>query len=141
MPKPDFPALKAQLIRSGFALTHIHRTIRELNDHFDDLVASGIRSGRVRQVAEQDAHSALGDLQGVLSAMHQHPELKSWAWRWPRLALVIYPLACLAALPAMPVLAGIHHASNLARWLMCFLLGGLITAAMFLVLQLSITFA
>jgi hypothetical protein len=52
--------------------------------------------------------------------------------------VVVYPLTCLALLPAMPVLAGVAHASLLARWTTCVLLGGFVTAAIFLVLQLSI---
>ena len=55
------------------------------------------------------------------------------------LALIVYPLACFVALPAVPVIAGVQHASEVGRWLTGLLLGGLVTATMFLVLQLAIT--
>jgi len=48
-----------------------------------------------------------------------------------------YPTT-LALLPAVPVMAGIAHVGYLARWLMCIFLGGVVTAAMFLLMQLSI---
>jgi hypothetical protein len=55
------------------------------------------------------------------------------------LALVAYPIACIAALPAVPLIAGAAYATALARWIGCALLGGPVTASMLLVLQLVIT--
>jgi hypothetical protein len=55
------------------------------------------------------------------------------------LALVAYPIACIAALPAVPLIAGVAYAPALARWIGCALLGGPVTASMLLVLQLVIT--
>ena len=71
-------------------------------------------------------------------AFRARRELKSWAYRYPGVALVIYPLMFLAVLPAAPILAGVAYAPQLARWGMSIFLGGLITATMFLVLQLFI---
>lgn len=139
MPRPDFSDLKKDLLQMGIAPRHAYRTISELGDHFDDLVDAELADGCVRVVAEQHALCTLGDFQAVVLAMQQQPRFRSWAWRWPRLALLVYPLACVAALPAVPLVAGVQNASILARWLTCLLLGGLVTAAMFLLLQLSIT--
>ena len=89
--------------------------------------------------ADQVAAQQMGDLQDVAVAMQACPELRSWSYRYPRIAVVVYPLTCLALLPAMPVIAGVAHAPQLARWGACMLLGGAVTAAMFLVMQLSIS--
>ena len=70
--------------------------------------------------------------------MASRRELKTWAFRYPQLAVVVYPLACLAVLPAMPVFAGIAHRTSLARWGASLLAAGLVTALMLLSMQLSI---
>jgi hypothetical protein len=43
-----------------------------------------------------------------------------------------------AARGRVPVIAGVAHAVNLARWAACIALGGFVTAAILLVLQLTI---
>ena len=65
-------------------------------------------------------------------------ELKTWAFRFPHLAVVVYPLACVAILPAIPVFAGIAHRATLVRWGASVLAAGLVTASMLLLMQLSI---
>ncbi len=139
MPRPNLSGLRSELLGSGISARHVQRAVSELGDHFDDLVAASVSEGIARIEAEQQAMDALGDLYYVKDAMRQQPELKSWAWNHPRLAMLIYPLACVAALPAVPVLAGVHHAPVIARWTACFVIGAFVTAFMFLVLQLSIS--
>jgi hypothetical protein len=139
MPRPNFTGLRNELLQSGISPGHVYRAITELDEHFEDLVDAGLADGRKRLAAETHALEALGNLSEVSSAMRQQPELRSWAWRHPRLAMFVYPLACVAALPAVPVIAGVQHASQIARWTICLLIGGFVTALMFLVLQLSIS--
>ena len=141
MSRPDFRKLRRQLIEAGISPRRTHRAIGELNDHFDDIVDAAIADGHDRAAAEGMAMEAMGDLSEVTAAMARQPELKSWAWHHPRLALLVYPLACLAALPAVPVIAGVQHAAEIGRWLTCLALGAFVTALMFLVLQLSILLA
>jgi hypothetical protein len=119
----------------------VRRTVAELREHLDDLVEAALESGFEIQLARRQAAAQMGDLQQVAIAMRACPEMRSWSYRFPRIAVVIYPLTCLALLPAVPVLAGVAHASVLARWTACVLFGGLVTAAIFLVLQLSIVLA
>lgn len=90
-------------------------------------------------MAERQAIRQLGDIDLLANAVCARPELRSWAADYPRIALVVYPLACLAVLPAIPFIAGVANASYLARWIACALLSGLVTATILLVLQLSIT--
>ncbi len=139
MPRPDLSSLSRELLRSGISPRHVHRAVTELDEHFDDLVEESLNDGFDRQAAEYAALEALGSLACVARAMRDQPALKSWAWRYPQLARLVYPLACVMALPAVPVIAGVQHASLVFRWAACLLIGGFVTASMFLVLQLSIT--
>jgi hypothetical protein len=141
MREPDFQQFESELLRVGIAPRHVRRTVAELREHLDDLVEAALESGFEIQLARRQAAAQMGDLQQVAIAMRACPEMRSWSYRFPRIAVVIYPLTCLALLPAVPVLAGVAHASVLARWTACVLFGGLVTAAIFLVLQLSIVLA
>ena len=139
MPRPDLGKLRSRLLQSGIAPRHVKRAELELGEHFEDLVESGTASGLDQREAERQALRALGDIDLIAAEICARPELRSWAVSYPRLALVVYPVACIAVLPAVPVIAGIANASNVGRWIACALASGLVTAAMLLVLQLSIT--
>lgn len=139
MPRPDFGDFQATLLRSGVSPRHVRRATTELNDHFDDLVGDLLGNDTDVRTAEQRALRALGDLSSIAAEIGSRPELRSWAFRYPRVALVVYPLMCLALLPAVPVIAGVAHAPQLARWATCMLLSALVTAGMLLFMQLSIT--
>lgn len=138
MPAPDFGALRAALLATGTAPDVVERTVAELDDHYCDLVDAGRVAGTARDEAERDALATLGDLQLLAAAVNRRPELKSWAWRWPRVACVVYPVACVAVLPAVPFVAGARNAAELARWFGGIVLSAALTAGLFFVLQLSI---
>lgn len=139
MRRPDLGEFRRELLQSGVAPRTVQRTAMELADHYDDLVDDAIARGMSRADAERQAHTDLGDLQTIAAEMAARPELRSWAWQHPRLALVFYPLACMAVLPAVPLIAGVANAPAVARWTGGVLLGGLVTATMLLVMQLVIT--
>ena len=139
MPRPDFGALQAQLLRSGLSPRHVRRTITELDEHFDDLVDAAVAKGAGVHAAERQALQDLGDMHQIAAVIDERPELRSWAFHHPRIAIVLYPLACLAVLPAVPLLAGVRNASYLGRWMACAALSGVVTASIMLFLQLSIT--
>ena len=136
----DFNQLARRLLESGIAPRHAHRAVNEIRDHYDDLVDAAIDDGASSQGARQSAARQLGSVDDLVSAMSDRRELKTWAFRYPHVAVVIYPLACLAALPAAPVVAGIVNASVIARWSASLLAAGLLTASLLLLLQLSILF-
>lgn len=140
MREPDFNDLATRLLESGIAPRHAHRTVNEIRDHYDDLVDAAVEAGASSRDARSCAARELGEMDDLVSQMNARRELKTWAFRYPRAAIVVYPLACLAVLPAMPVNAGIANASLLARWGASLLAAGLFTAALLLVLQLSILF-
>ena len=139
MPKPNFKRFQEDLRHSGVASRHVKRSLMELNDHFDDLVTDELEHGADLDTAERRACKSLGNLQSIALDISSRPELSCWAFRYPRLAMVGYPLMCAAVIPAYPVIAGIAHAPILARWGASVLLGGVITAALMLIMQLSIT--
>ncbi len=140
MHKPEFRVLAERLTDVGIAPRHVRRTVGEIRDHYEDLVEAGLEQGLQRDAAHEQALHELGQVDDLVQEMAAHPELKSWASRYPRTAIVVYPLACLAALPAVPVAAGVANASLLARWGASLVAAGLVTAGMLLVLQLSILF-
>jgi len=135
---PDFARLQHRLLRAGLAPRHVRRTVTELQEHYDDIVAAEREAGSDRATARSIANQELGNLEAVYIAMRARPELRSWAFRYPRVAMLVYPLTCLALLPVAPVFAGVAHAPQIARWGICMMSGALITAGMFLLLQLSI---
>lgn len=138
MREPDFNDLAARLLKSGITPYHAHRTVNELRDHYDDLVDAAVDDGASSKIARRRAAAELGTMEDFVTEMAAHRELKTWALRYPQLAVVVYPLACLAILPAMPVLAGIAHRTTLMRWGISLLGAALVTAMMMLVMQLSI---
>ena len=136
----DFNLLMKQLVGAGIPARHARRTVQEVRDHYDDLVDAARERGATSSEARAIADRRLGSMQDFVAAMQSRRNLRSWPYRFPRLALLVYPLACLATLPAVPVLAGFAHRVTLARWGTSLLAAGLLTATMLLTLQLSILF-
>lgn len=139
MPAPDWTALRRSLLVAGTAPSVVDRTLLELEDHFMDLVEAATAGGAARAEAERGAIEQLGGIAVLAEAVNRRGELKSWAWRWPRVACVVYPVACVIALPAAPIIAGVEHADAVGRWLGGIVVAALVTASIFLALQLSIT--
>ena len=138
MREPDFTALASRLLKSGISPRHAHRTVNELRDHYDDLVDAAVDQGANSKNARLSAVNELGEMDDFVAEMASRRELKTWAFRYPRLAVVVYPIACLAVLPAMPVFVGIAHRTALMRWGASLLAAGIVTALLLLIMQLSI---
>ncbi|MDJ0711309.1 MAG: permease prefix domain 1-containing protein [Woeseiaceae bacterium] len=140
MRNPDLRTFAKRLLDAGIAPKHVHRTVNEMRDHYEDLVEAGVDQGLRRSAAHERALERLGRVDDLVREMAAHPELRTWASRYPRAAIVIYPLACLAVLPAVPIVAGVANAPLLARWGASLIAAGIVTAGMLLILQLSILF-
>jgi hypothetical protein len=138
MREPDFTALASRLLKRGISPRHTHRTVNELRDHYDDLVDAAVDEGANSKTARRLAADALGPMDNLVSEMASRRELKTWAFRYPHLAVVVYPLACLAALPAIPVVVGIANRSAIVRWGASLLAAGVVTSVLLLIMQLSI---
>jgi len=140
MREPDFNVLANRLLRNGISPRHAHRTVNELRDHYDDLVDAAVDEGADSRTARLRAASELGTMDDFVAEMASRRELKTWAKRYPHLAVVAYPIACLVVLPAIPVFVGIANRAALIRWGASLLAAGLVTAVLLLIMQLSIIF-
>ena len=132
-------AVRKELERECVAPEYIDRTLDELRMHFEDVRDELTGAGQPSSVAERDALARLGHGRSVARAASAYPGLKAWWKRYPYLAAVAYPLACVAVLPAVPVLAGVQHASLLGRWLLSAAASGVVTALLLLCLGFSLT--
>lgn len=139
MQRRELDGFRVALLRSGVAPRNVRRAAMELGDHYQDLFEAARVSGVDAAEADRQARARLGDLDSIAAEIAARPELQSWAWKHPRLAVLFYPLACAAVLPAVPLIAGVAHAPALARWIGCAILSGLVTATMLLLMQLVIT--
>lgn len=140
MPDPDFDAFRNDLLRRGITVRCAARMSNELRDHYEDLVSANLACGASDAEARNSAAASLGRLEDLAGELDARRELKTWVYRYPRTAIAVYPLACLAVLPATPIIAGVAHAPALARWGLSLVAAGAFTASLLLLLQLSILF-
>lgn len=139
MPEQTFEELRRYLLNSGITPRHVKRTIAELNDHFDDLQLEGKSEGLSAADAQAFAESRIGEHKLIAQNMLAKTELKTWIYRYPRVARLYLPVAYLLLLPAAPVFAGAEHASAVARWGTSLMVSAAVTAAMLLLMQIAIT--
>lgn len=138
MRDPDFKAFERRLLDGGIAVAHARRIADELAGHWQDLCDEARRSGLGDGETGAWANQRLGSEGEIVAAVFARPELKCWIYRYPNVARVALPLAYLSLLPAVPLVAGVHHAPLLARWGACLMLSALFTATLMLVLYLTI---
>ncbi|HLU07704.1 MAG TPA: hypothetical protein VKZ91_14190 [Woeseiaceae bacterium] len=141
MPELDFVSLQNRLVQQGVAARYARRLAGELAEHYEDLRDEAIGTGFLPDEAACFAEEQLGSADEILSAVFHRPELRSWIYRYPRVARIALPVAFVALLPAVPVFAGMNHADSLLRWTCCAMLSALFTALLMLCLQLSIALA
>ncbi len=140
MHEREFTEVGMRLLKGGIDANVAERAVAELRDHFDDLCEEAAHKGLAAGVANEWARQRIGDADEFVAAMVARKELKTWAFRHPRVALVVYPVACLVSLPAIPVLRGVEHAPTLARWGASMLGAGVVTVGLLLALRISILF-
>lgn len=138
MPDPDFDKLRVRLLRSGVAPQHVARAISELCDHLEDIENEFVEIGLPSETARLQASARIGTIDSIASQYLNRSELKCWAYRYPRTARVVLPIAFVMLLPAIPIVAGIENAPLIARWCACLVLSAFVTATMLLAMQLSI---
>lgn len=136
--RTDPSAFAAGLRRRGIAPPVADRLAVEMADHLDDLVDERVAAGESETVARRQAMARLGELDVVAASCSAYPELQAWWKRYPRLAVCVYPLMYVAALPAAPVVAGFAHRALLARWTACLFASGVVTSTLFWVLTLVV---
>lgn len=138
MHRQYFRELRSHLIDSGVAPKHVRRLTAELSDHLDDLRNDALMRDLSELDAERFALKQLGNQKIIAQKILERTELKTWIYRYPRVACVYLPVAYALLLPVSPVFAGIANPSIIVRWGAALMLGGIITAAMFLGMELAI---
>ena len=142
MPEDRQKQLKTELLpgllRSGMSPRHARRMVSELADHLQDLAAEARSRGMSEEDAARHASERLGDYAAIVQGSRSYPELRSWIYRYPRLARVYFPVAYVLLLPAAPVFAGIANPNVVFRWLVALMLSAGVTAGMMLFMQLAI---
>lgn len=127
------------MLELGIARRHASRLCRELDDHFCDLRDEFVQQGVGAERATRLATKRLGSLDVVVDSVRSRPELRSWWYRYPAVGRLALPVACVLALPAAPVIATAEYAPTIARWSVIISLSAVITAAIFLAMQISIS--
>lgn len=140
MADQTFDYLRGALLESGVAPRHVRRLLAELHDHLDDLHCEALATGCDAGAARERAVRRMGDQRLLTREILERIDLRTWEYRYPRVARFYYPIAYVLLLPLAPVFAGVARVSMLARWGAALLLGGTVTAAMLLGMQLSIAF-
>jgi hypothetical protein len=92
----QFQRLSERLLTAGIAPRHVHRYVRELDDHFDDLMQEEMAGGASRALAETKALSRLGHDDHLAEAMLSRPELRSLTARYPWAVFGLGPIMLLA---------------------------------------------
>ena len=141
MARAELEALRSRLLDSGIAPHVVARAVSELRDHFDDIESEAAETGLSREAAGILAAERLGAIETIARQYLGKPELLCWFYRYPRLARLVLPLAYALLLPVLPVHAGIRHAPTMGKWCASLLLGGLVTMAMLLIMQVTIMLA
>jgi len=138
MPESNLNEFEQYLLRAGVIPNQARRFTTEIAEHLEDLQADAIAEGKSASEASATALQHIGDLRVIAEDIVNRPELKSWICRYPRAAALILPITYFALLPTTPLFAGVARAPQIFRWGACLMLGAIITAAMFLAMQLSI---
>ena len=138
MPRADLDILRDRLLHSGIAPRYVARAVSELGDHFEDVESEAAEHGAARETAIAQAAERIGAMEYIAQQYVSRPEMKSWPYRHPRLARVLLPMAYVLLLPAMPIYTGIKYAPFIGKWCASFVLGGLVTVALLLLMQMSI---
>ena len=140
MPEPAFETFRAELLESGVAPRQVRRLIAELTDHAHDLRHEALQRGLSADEAAISSARRLGDLERIVADVAQRAELRSWVYRYPRIARLYLPVAYALVLPVAPLFAGSGNAAEVLRWGVALMLSAGVTAAMLLSMQLAIAF-
>lgn len=138
MPEARLIEFERHLLGSGVLARHARRATRELREHIEDIRDDALAHGLTSSDAAVLARKKIGDLEFIAADIISRTELKTWTWRYPKSARILLPLAYVALLPTLPLFAGVARAQSIARWCTCLMLSALVTAALFLAMQLSI---
>lgn len=105
LPQSELNAMHTRLLHGGVSRRYADRAIREWQDHLEDLARSAGPQGTVSESANNAALMQFGALEPLVQDMLRREELKTWAWRYPRLLFMLSPILCLLAGVALVAVA------------------------------------
>ena len=88
----NFVRLRIRLLKGGVAPKFVKRTIQELQQHLDELIAQEKSDGTSEAEARAVAFSKLGDEEKILNETLARKELLSWSHRYPKSVFLILPV-------------------------------------------------
>ena len=133
-----FACIEKALLTQGIAPHHVRRTMMELKDHHDDLVAEARSSGANRAQAVAMAKRRLGKPSRLAKEVLTHRELMTPTARWPLLSRTMASALSLLAIPIMPIAYCASHGETIAKWGLSIGLSAIFTATLLLGMQLAI---
>ena len=86
-----FDRLREMLLAGGVAPRHVREYLRELSEHFDDLVSGQVANGSSLEAAKACAHTRLGSDDELAAAMLCRREFRSLAARLPLPVFALMP--------------------------------------------------
>lgn len=95
LPQSERSAIHRRLLRGGISRRYADRAIKEWQDHLEDLARRAGPQGAGSDVANNTALLQFGALEPLVQDMLRREELKTWAWRYPRLLFLLSPILCL----------------------------------------------
>lgn len=99
---PDrLEVMREDLLKAGLSPAHVHRYLRELTEHRDDIVAHLTAKGAEPHLAWAEADRRLGSNDALLLPMLADRRFRSLAARWPALFYLALPLLCQLILVAV----------------------------------------
>jgi hypothetical protein len=91
--RQQFEALRERLLRAGIAPRHVERFVRELEEHYEDVLAEELRRTATRADAERIAWVRLGSEEALAQSVLSKSELRSIAARHPKLVFGALPVS------------------------------------------------
>ncbi len=93
--------MREDLLKAGLSPAHVHRYLRELTEHRDDIITHLIAEGTQPHAAQTEADSRLGSNEALLLPMLANRRFRSLASRWPALVYLGIPVFCQFAVVAL----------------------------------------
>ena len=88
----QFEGLRERLLRAGVAPRHVRRYLRELREHYDDVLQDELTKNADLVAAREAAWARLGTDESLAQSMLGRPELRSTAARFPALFFGVGPV-------------------------------------------------
>jgi len=105
LPQSELYAIHKRLLRGGISRRYADRAVKEWQDHLEDLVQKAGPESTFSESANNAALMQFGALEPLVQDMLRREELKTWAWRYPRLLFLLSPFLCLLGGVALVAIA------------------------------------